>query len=452
MGGRFTVITFGCWLNKADSDIMITKLKSLGWEYTEDAGSADTIIVNTCAVREEAERNELKLLKRLSEEYPNKRLIVAGCLTRVRPATIKDVAPNAVLVSSHGAELIDEALNSGTDINMYDDRPAKYLPGYYPEFHGHRYVVPIQVGCLGNCSFCVTKIGRMGFGRVKSYDMDDIVNAIANAVNRGAREIYLTGQEISAYGRDRGYDLADLLEKILSRVNGRFMVRLGMMEPLELSRIIDRLLDIVRSDWRVYRFFHIPVQSGSDRVLMLMRRKYSVDLFRDIVMRIRKVFPDATIATDIIVGFPGETDEDFLLSVKLIEELGIDKVNLARYSRRPFTEAAYMEQVPEQVKKERSKIATDVFNRVALERNRMFIGREMWGIVSEVDFKGENYVVRSYNYKPIAVRRADIGAFVKVKVTDATPQRLFGQLLESESLSVKYRVDFRITEGLDLVS
>ncbi|WP_243668340.1 MiaB/RimO family radical SAM methylthiotransferase [Vulcanisaeta sp. JCM 16161] len=312
--------------------------------------------------------------------------------------------------------------------------------------------MPIQVGCLGNCSFCVTKIGRMGFGRVKSYDMDDIVNAIANAVNRGAREIYLTGQEISAYGRDRGYDLADLLEKILSRVNGRFMVRLGMMEPLELSRIIDRLLDIVRSDWRVYRFFHIPVQSGSDRVLMLMRRKYSVDLFRDIVMRIRKVFPDATIATDIIVGFPGETDEDFLLSVKLIEELGIDKVNLARYSRRPFTEAAYMEQVPEQVKKERSKIATDVFNRVALERNRMFIGREMWGIVSEVDFKGENYVVRSYNYKPIAVRRADIGAFVKVKVTDATPQRLFGQLLESESLSVKYRVDFRITEGLDLVS
>ncbi len=121
------MITFGCWLNKADSDIMITKLKSLGWEYTEDAGSADTIIVNTCAVREEAERNELKLLKRLSEEYPNKRLIVAGCLTRVRPATIKDVAPNAVLVSSHGAELIDEALNSGTDINMYDDRPAKYL-------------------------------------------------------------------------------------------------------------------------------------------------------------------------------------------------------------------------------------------------------------------------------------------------------------------------------------
>ncbi len=435
---------------------MITKLKSLGWEYVEDLGSADTIIVNTCAVREEAERNELKLLKRLSEEYPGKRLIVTGCLTKVRPATIKDVAPNAVLVSSHGAELIDEVVNGNADVHVYEDRPAKYLPNYYPELHGHRYVVPIQVGCLGNCSFCVTKIGRMGFGRVKSYDIDDIVNAIANAVSKGAREIYLTGgQEISAYGRDRGgYDLADLLEKILSKVDGRFMIRLGMMEPLELSRIIDKLLDIVRSDWRVYRFFHVPVQSGSDRVLMLMRRKYSVDLFRDIVMRIRRVFPDATIATDIIVGFPGgETDEDFWASVKLIEELGIDKVNLARYSRRPFTEAAYMEQVPEQVKKERSKIATDVFNKVALERNRMFIGREMWGgIVSEVDFKGENYVIRSYNYKPIAVRRADIGAFVKVRVTDATSQRLFGQLLETESLGVRYRVDFRITEGLDLIS
>lgn len=446
------MITFGCWLNKADSDIMITKLRSLGWEYTEDVESADTIIVNTCAVREEAERNELKLLKRLSEEYPGKRLIVAGCLTRIRPATIKDVSPNAMLISSHGAELIDEVVSSNTDVHVYEDRPAKYLPNYYPELHGHRYVVPIQVGCLGNCSFCVTKIGRMGFGRVKSYGIDDIVNAITNAVSKGAREIYLTGQEISAYGRDRGYDLADLLEKILAKVDGRFMVRLGMMEPLELSRIIDRLLDVVKSDWRVYRFFHVPVQSGSDRVLMLMRRKYSVDLFRDIVKRIRNAFPDATVATDIIVGFPGETDEDFWASVRLIEELGIDKVNLARYSRRPFTEAAYMEQVPEQVKKERSKIATDVFNRVALERNKTFIGREMWGIVSEVDFKGENYVVRSYNYKPIAVRKADIGAFVRVKVTDATSQRLFGQLLESENLGTRYRVDFRITEGLDLVS
>ena len=452
MGGRFTVITFGCWLNKADSDIMITKLRSLGWEYTEDVESADTIIVNTCAVREEAERNELKLLRKLSEEYPGKRLIVAGCLTRVRPATIKDVAPNAILVTSHGAERIDEVMKSNVDVHIYDDRPMKYLPSYYPELHGHRYVVPIQVGCLGNCSFCVTKIGRMGFGRVKSYDINDIVNAIANAVSRGAREIYLTGQEISAYGRDRGYDLTDLLEKILSKVDGRFMIRLGMMEPLELSRIIDRLLDIVKSDWRVYRFFHIPVQSGSDRVLTLMRRKYSVGLFRDIVARIRRVFPDATIATDIIVGFPGETDEDFWASVRLIEELGIDKVNLARYSRRPFTEAAYMEQVPEQVKKERSKIATEVFNKVALERNRVFIGREMWGIVSEIDFKGENYVVRSYNYKPIAVRKADIGAFVRVRVTDATSQRLFGQLLESESLGIRYRVDFRITEGLDLIS
>ncbi len=187
---------------------MITKLKSLGWEYTEDVESADMIIVNTCAVREEAERNELKLLRKLSEEHPSKRLIVAGCLTKVRPATIKDAAPpNAILVTSHGAEHIDEVVSSNVNVHIYDDRPAKYLPNYYPELHGHRYVVPIQVGCLGNCSFCVTKIGRMGSGRVKSYGIDYIVNAITNAVSRGAREIYLTGQEISAYGRDRGLRL-----------------------------------------------------------------------------------------------------------------------------------------------------------------------------------------------------------------------------------------------------
>ncbi|WP_243680956.1 MiaB/RimO family radical SAM methylthiotransferase [Vulcanisaeta souniana] len=338
---------------------------------------------------------------------------------------------------------------------VYDDRPMKYLPNYYPELHGHRYVVPIQVGCLGNCSFCVTKIGRMGFGKVRSYDKHDLINAIKRAVNSGAREVYLTGQEISAYGRDKGYDLVDLLEELLREIDGRFMVRLGMMEPpLELSRILDGLLDIVKSDWRVYRFFHIPVQSGSDRILTLMKRKYSASFFRDIVTRIRRVFPDATIVTDVIVGFPGETDDDFWASVRLIEELGIDKVNLARYSRRPFTEAAYMEQVPEQVKKERSKVATEIFSKVSLERNKPFIGREMWGgIASEVDFRGgENYIVRSYNYKPIAVKRVDIGAFVKARIIDATPHRLIGELLASEELGIRYRVDFRISEGLDLMS
>ncbi|MFB6470962.1 MAG: tRNA (N(6)-L-threonylcarbamoyladenosine(37)-C(2))-methylthiotransferase [Vulcanisaeta sp. AZ3] len=453
MDDKFTVITFGCWLNKADSDIIITRLKELGWEYVDDAKHANVIIVNTCAVREEAERNELKLLSRLRKEDPNKKLIVTGCLTRVRPSTIKEIVPDAILVTSHGAEFIDEVVrDSSSDIHVYSNRPMRYLPTYYPEIHGHRYVAPIQIGCLGNCSFCVTKIGRMGFGIVKSYDKDSIVNAVKNAVIKGAREIYLTGQEISAYGRDKGYDLADLLEELLRRVEGRYMVRLGMMEPLELSRILDRLLDIVRNDWRVYKFFHIPVQSGSDRMLMFMRRKYSVELFKDIVKRIRSVIPEATIAIDIIVGFPGESDEDFWASIELVKELGIDKVNLARYSRRPFTEAAYMKQVPEQVKKERSKVATEIFNSVALERNKLFIDKIMWGIVSEVDFKGKNYVVRSYNYKPIAVMKADVGAFVKVKITNATPQRLFGELIESEELGIKYRVDSRIISGMDLIS
>ncbi len=452
MGNKFTVVTFGCWLNKADSDLVITRLRSLGWEYVEDVNSADTVIINTCAVREEAERNELKFLAELGRKYPGKRIIATGCLTRVRPAAIREAMPNVVIVTSHGVEFIDEVVRGDSNVYVYDDRPMKYLPSYYPELHGHRYVVPIQVGCLGNCSFCVTKIGRMGFGKVRSYERDDLINAIKRAVDNGAREVYLTGQEISAYGRDRGYDLADLLEELLRRVDGRFMIRLGMMEPLELSRMLDRLLDIVKSDWRVYRFFHIPVQSGSDRILTLMRRKYSVGLFRDIVTRIRRFFHEATVVTDIIVGFPGESDEDFWASVRLIEELGIDKVNLARYSRRPFTEAAYMEQVPEQVKKERSKMATEIFSKVALERNKLFIGREMWGIASEVDFRGESYIIRSYNYKPIAVKRVDIGAFVKARIIDATSHRLIGELLESEELGVRYRVDFRISEGLDLTS
>ncbi len=439
-------------MNKADTDIVITKLKGLGWEYVEEPSKADVIIVNTCAVREEAERNALKLIERLSREYPGKRLVVIGCLARIRPATIKSIAPNAVLGDSATCEFIEEVIRGERDVYLFE-RPCEHLPRYMPEIHGHRYVVPLQVGCLGNCAYCVVKIARAGRGKVRSYDKERIIEAVKDAVSRGAREIYLTGQEVAVYGRDKGYDLVDLLEELLRKVEGKFMVRIGMMEPYEASKIIDRLLDIMKEDWRVYRYFHLPVQSGSDRILRLMNRKYDVALFKDLVRKIRGVFPEATIVTDIIVGFPGETEEDFWASVELIKELRIDRVNLARYSPRPFTEAGYaLNQVPEYVKKERSKIASEIFAKVAFERNLEFVGKIMWGIVSEIDFKGENFVVRAYNYKPIAVRNCRIGAFVKVEVTNATHQRLFGRAVECEEVPFEYRVDFRITEALNLLS
>lgn len=419
----YYIETYGCWLNKADSNLIEEDLAKLGYVKVNDPGSADLVIINTCAVREDSEVRELKAIERYSKL--GKRLVVAGCLTKARPSEILKVAPNAVLVDPNSVEDFASVLQGGANAN---ERAMARIP----QFSGgsHIYVVPIQVGCLGNCAYCVVKFTRGGMGWVRSADMNMVKESIAKAVSRGAREIYLTGQEVSAYGKDRGYDLVDLLESILKDVNGRYMIRLGMLEPLELERIIHRLIDVVKSDWRVYRFFHIPVQSGSNRVLRLMRRKYDVDLFKWEVELIRRSFQYSFIATDIIVGHPGETEEDFEESVRLIRELSIDKVHVARYSPRPFTEAAYMKQVPDQVKKQRSTILSKVALEVAHLRNRQYIGGIYEGIVSTVGFKGRGFMVRLMDYRPVIVNHGYLGSFVKVKVTDATPINLVGELIE----------------------
>lgn len=420
---KYYIETYGCWLNKADSALIEEDLAKLGHVKVNDPAEADMVIINTCAVREDSEARELRAIERYYKM--GKVVMVAGCLTRARPSEILKVAPSAKLISPNSVESFAEALTKGVE---QPERTMARLPEYKPV--SHIYVVPIQVGCLGNCTYCIIKYTRGGMGWVKSADIEAVKDAVARAVARGAREIYLTGQEVSAYGKDRGYDLVDLLEKILREVDGRYMIRLGMLEPLELEKILDRLIDVVKSDWRIYRFFHIPVQSGSNKVLRIMRRKYTVELFRDEVLRIRRAFDRSFIATDIIVGHPGEDDEDFQESVRLVEELEIDKVHVARYSPRPFTEAAYMKQVPDSVKKTRSSILSEVALKVAERRNMGYVGGVYSGIVSTVGFRGRGFMVRLMDYRPVVVDKAYLGSFVKVKVTGATAINLVGEVVE----------------------
>ncbi len=421
---KYYIETYGCWLNKADSQLIEEQLRRLGYVKVPEPSEADLIIINTCAVREDSEARELKRIEELSKL--GARLIVAGCLTKARPSEIRRIAPGALLATPNSVEHFTEVLSG-----KYLDEPREMakIPEYNP-LNGHIYVVPIQVGCLGNCTYCVIKYTRGGMGWVKSANIDDVVEKVAKAVSLGAREIYLTGQEVSAYGKDKGYDLVDLLERILKRVEGRYMIRLGMLEPLELDKILDRLIDVVKGDWRIYRFFHIPVQSGSDKVLRIMRRKYTVDLFRGEVLKIRRAFEDSFIATDIIVGHPGEDDEDFQESVRLVKELEIDKVHVARYSPRPFTEASYMKQVPDRVKKERSSILSRVALEVSLSRNMKYVNGVYEGIVSSRGFMGRGFMVRLMDYRPVIVKEAYLGSFVKVKVTGATPINLIGEVIE----------------------
>ncbi|MGC9130669.1 MAG: tRNA (N(6)-L-threonylcarbamoyladenosine(37)-C(2))-methylthiotransferase [Pyrobaculum sp.] len=415
---RAYVETYGCWLAKADAEIIRQRL---GLTPVDSLREADVVLIYTCAVREDGEVRQLARIRELAAA--GGRLIVAGCLARLRPYTIKSAAPHAELI-------YPEEVEGGKR------REMRILPRYGG---GVVYTVPLQVGCLGNCTFCATKFTRGGAGYVKSADPDDVVRHVRDAVGRGAREIYLTGQDVITYGFDMrwrpGWTLPDILERILREVEGEYRVRIGMSEPWVFEKFADRLLDVVKSDWRVYRYFHLPVQSGSDRVLKAMGRRYTADEYRGLVRKIRRVLGEATfIATDVIVGFPGEGEEDFWATVKLVEELQFDKVHVARFSPRPFTEAAVMpRQVPDAEKKRRSKMLSELSLRVAHLRNGMRVGTGDVVLIDEVD---HGLVVgRAGDYRQVVVKRGSsadglMGRFVKVRIVGAGPIYLYGEVIE----------------------
>ncbi|ABL87523.1 RNA modification enzyme, MiaB family [Pyrobaculum islandicum DSM 4184] len=414
--GRIYVETYGCWLAKADAEILRQRL---GYEQVSNVDEADVILVYTCAVREDGEVRQLARIRELVKL--GKELIVAGCLARLRPYTIKSLAPHAKLIYP-------------SEIEGGKERSMKTLPKYE---RGLIYTVPLQVGCLGNCTFCATKYTRGGAGYVKSADPDDVVRHIKEAVAKGAREIYLTGQDVITYGFDAGWrggwTLPDLLDRILKEVEGEYRVRIGMSEPWIFEKFVDQLLDIIKRDHRVYRYFHLPVQSGSDKVLVAMGRKYTVEEYRGLIRRIRRELGDNVfIATDIIVGFPGETEEDFQETVKLVEELQFDKIHVARFSPRPFTEAAVMpRQVPDAEKKRRSKILSEVAMRIAHLRNGAQVGKRDVVLIDEVD---HGLVVgRASDYRQVVVKRGAgdglLGEFVNVRIAAASPVYLYGEIL-----------------------
>ena len=408
------VETYGCWLAKADAEIIRQRLGLVPVGGVEDA---DVVLVYTCAVREDGEVRQLNRLKELGSV--GKPLIVAGCLAKLRPYTIKAVAPGASLIYPSQVE-------GGAE------RAMKVLPRYEG---GLVYTVPLQVGCLGNCTFCATKFTRGGAGYVKSASPDDVVRHVREAVERGAREVYLTGQDVITYGFDMrwsgGWTLPDLLERILSEVEGEYRVRIGMSEPWVFEKFADQILDIVKRDSRVYRYFHLPVQSGSDRVLRAMGRRYTAEEYKALIYKIRRVLDPVFIATDVIVGFPGEGEEDFLQTVKLVEELQFDKVHVARFSPRPFTEAAVMpKQVPDAEKKRRSKILSQLALKIAHLRNGLRVGAVDDVLVTEVDHG--LLVGRASDYRQVVVKRGagPLGVFAKTRIVGAGPVYLFGDIIE----------------------
>jgi len=412
------VETYGCALNKSDEALMKQVLVERGHSLAGDPWSADAIVLNTCTVRLDTEQHMIKRIAELRRIALGKgaKLVVAGCMPAAQPYKVCTRVPSGRLVSPQNAVRIYEAVEAADRVFLLNGPRVRDLIGLC--FEGRIAPIPIQEGCLSNCSFCITKHARRA---VVSHSIEAVVRAVEAAVAKGAVEVQLTGMDLGVYGLDLyGKRLLPELVARVSRVSGNFRIRIGMINPEHLEFILDDLIETINSDPRIYRFLHIPLQSGSDKVLKAMNRKYSIEEYRRTVLEVKRKIPDVSIATDIIVGHPLESDEDFEQTLKIIKELEFERVHFAGYSLRPNTLSAGLPPVPTKTRKERMMRLLKTVEEVGLKVREKYVGRKIPVFITEYS---NTWVGRLGNYIPVVLnsdKSLGYGELVEALIERAT--------------------------------
>ncbi len=404
--------TYGCTLNQADSDMIEGLLTNAG--ISVDRGlysgkkNTDYVIVNTCTVKKPTEQRILDRLEKINGK--GSKLIVTGCMASANADKIRAAAPEASIISiSNIPEMLPKMLANGVNGDMLaykrTDR-SQFI--YNPK--GVIARIPISDGCLSSCSFCETKFAR---GPLNSFSEELVLKAVSNAVHNGAKEIELASQDTGAYGADKKTDIAQLVSKAVM-TDGNFKVRIGMLNPEHLHKYIDRLIECYKSD-KVYKFLHIPVQSGSDSVLKEMKRKYSADDFRAYVKEIRSKVPGISIATDMIVGYPTETEEDFSASINLLKETRPAITNVSKFWERPNATAKKSGRLSNEIIKGRSVMMARLAKSIQYEDLHHSIGTAERVCITESNSKSN--IGRDIFYRNIAVNgNEELGSSIKVRI------------------------------------
>lgn len=429
VAARVFLKSFGCSTNLADGEVMAGCLVEAGYVLVDSLAGADVIVYNTCAVKGPTENRMIELLKRVPR---GKKLVVVGCLPLInferlqREATFDGAAGPALGERIVG--VVDAVLRGEKVLALEDAEKAK------PSLRLPRVrinpvigIIPISYGCLGSCAYCCVVFAR---GRLRSYTVGEIIERVKLDLSSGVREFWLTSQDTACYGLDIGTSLPELLRAVCS-VDGDFKVRIGMMTPNMALKILDKLVEAYK-DKKVFKFLHIPVQSGDNEVLIRMRRFYTVEDFKQIVNVFRESFPKMTIATDVICGFPGETRDAFEKTLRLLEEVEPDIVNVSKFFSRPRTPAAKMEEtVPFSDVRERSSKLSGLALKIALKKNMKWVGWDGKVLVDEQGTVPNSWICRNFAYKPIVVKSSMnlLGTVVQVKVSKAFPTHLEGEIL-----------------------
>ncbi|MGN0672456.1 MAG: tRNA (N6-isopentenyl adenosine(37)-C2)-methylthiotransferase MiaB [Anaerovoracaceae bacterium] len=435
---KYHIITFGCQMNEHDSETMAGMLSEMGMEESLTRNEADIVILNTCSVRENADKRffgTLGQLKHKKENNPGFIVGVCGCMMQQQHIidTLKAKYPWVDIVfGTHNIHMLPELVKNVETENrkmfeiwedggdIVEGLPAKRL-------YRHKAFVNIMYGCNNFCTYCIVPYTR---GRERSRKPEDIIEEVKNLVADGVVEVTLLGQNVNSYKGGEGYDFADLIYD-LNDIEQLRRIRFMTSHPKDLS---DRLIQAFVDCDRLCNSIHLPVQSGSDEILRRMNRRYDHDKYLNLVRKLKASVPDITVTTDIIVGFPGETEEDFEETLRMAREVEYDSAFTFLYSIRKGTPAEkYEDQIPEEVKHERFNRLVDCINETAAKKNSAYVGTVQKVLI---DGWSKNdiftYSGRTEGFKLVNLKASDelIGKIVDVKITDSNTFSLVGEMID----------------------
>jgi threonylcarbamoyladenosine tRNA methylthiotransferase CDKAL1 len=424
---KIHIKTYGCSANTADTETITGILTKNDHTITTET-DADLIIFNSCAVKGPTEN---KIINQIKQTPKNKKVIIVGCLPKISLERLqKEARFDGVAGPSIGNGIISlvERVAKGekiVELKALEEKPKLNLPRV--NTNPVVSVLPINFGCLGSCAYCCVVFAR---GKLKSYTIPEIVERVKTDIASGTKEFWVTSQDTACYGREIGKNLAELLHQI-GQVEGDFKVRVGMMTPNMILDMQPELIEAYKNP-KIFKFLHFPIQSGDDQVLKNMRRYYTAAEFKESVAAFRSGFPSLTLATDIIVGFPGETEEAFQNTLQLLRDIKPDVTNVSKFFARPKTAAAKMKdgKVALEEIKRRSTTTTILVKQLSTERNKLWKDWSGEILVDEVGKIEGSWVGRNFAYKPVVVESSKnlLGKTLRVQIVKTTGTYLAGKL------------------------
>lgn len=434
------VITHGCQMNEHDSEKITWLLEKMGYSFVKEVDDADLIILNTCSVRHSAEDKvygQLGNLKNLKSKKKNIKVAVCGCMMQREESRnyVIEKFPNVdIIFGTNNIWKLPELLKLSFEgkklaIDIEENPLSIDNTLGANRLYNFKSYVNIMYGCNNFCSYCIVPYTR---GRETSRSPHDIIREIEELAKNGTKEVTLLGQNVNSYGKtfDDKYSFANLLEEI-NDIKGIERIRFMTSHPKDIS---DELIYSFKNLDKLCNFLHLPVQAGSSRVLKMMNRKYTKEDYLRKIDKVKSVNPNIALSTDIMVGFPGESEEDFLDTLDLVKKVEYDTAFTFIYSMRENTPAARMEQVPDKVKHERFERLLDILYPIQEKKNKAFLGRDVDVLVEDFSKKDDTNVSgRTDEFKLINFKgnKNDIGKILKVKVTDANSFSLVGEKIES---------------------